>query len=159
MVQQIVLRDLVGDELARYLVHLEASYAQDMHEQGGVPLEEARARSRADTDELFPDGRPAEHHRLWRAVDGEGAPVGVLWLARREVGTAQEHAWIFDIEVDPDRRGQGWGRLLMQEAERIAREWEQTSLRLNVFGDNEVARNLYRSQGFREQQVVMSKAL
>jgi ribosomal protein S18 acetylase RimI-like enzyme len=30
-------------------------------------------------------------------------------------------------------------------------------LRLNVFGDNEVARSLYTSLGFREQQVTMSK--
>lgn len=159
MPNQLVLHELAGDELARYIVHLEESYAQDMHTLGGVPEQEARAHARTSTLQLFPDGVPAEGNVLWRAVDGDGEPVGILWLAHRERGTAQEHAWIYDIEVEPSRRGQGWGRLLMQRAEEIAREWGLTSLRLNVFGDNEVARNLYRSQGFREQNVIMSKAL
>jgi ribosomal protein S18 acetylase RimI-like enzyme len=140
-------------------VHLEQSYAQDMHDLGGVPLEEARDRARESMAELFPDGRPAEGNHLWRAVDADGEPVGVLWLAHRSPGTAQAHAWIYDVEVDEGRRGQGFGRALMQRAEEITREWGLTSLRLNVFGDNEVARNLYRTQGFREQAVIMTKSV
>lgn len=151
--------ELVGDDLTGYLVHLEQSYAQDMHELGGVPVNEARQRARQSTLELFPDGQPGEGNQLWRAVDGDGAPVGILWLARRAKGTPGEHAWIYDIEVDLGRRGQGHGRTMIRRAEEITREWGLTSLRLNVFGDNHVARTLYRSQGFREESVTMSKAL
>jgi ribosomal protein S18 acetylase RimI-like enzyme len=151
--------ELAGEDLAGYLVHVERSYAQDMHELGGVPVEEARERARQSTLELFPDGLPAEGNQLWRAVDGDGEPVGVLWLAHRAKGTPGEHAWIYDIEVEPGRRGQGHGRTMMHRAEEITREWGLTLLRLNVFGDNEVARNLYRSQGFHEEAVIMSKAL
>ncbi|GAB3588923.1 hypothetical protein GCM10027446_00020 [Angustibacter peucedani] len=151
--------ELAGDDLARYLVHLEQSYADDMHALGGVPLEEARERARQSMVELFPDGTPAPGNRLWRAVDGDGRAVGILWLAHRAAGTPGEHAWIYDVEVEADRRGEGFGRQLMQRAEEIAREWGLTSLRLNVFGDNEVARQLYRTQGFREEAVIMSKAL
>lgn len=156
---ELRLVELTGDDLATYVVHLEESYAQDMHENGGVPLALARDQARRSTAELFPEGRPAEGNQLWRAVDGEGEPVGVLWLARRGSGTAQEHAWIYDIEVEPARRGQGWGRRLMDRAEDIAREWGLKSLQLNVFGGNQVARNLYRTQGFHEQNVIMVKAL
>ena len=155
----IALRELEDDELAEYVVRLEREYAVEMHRQGGVPLEEALEQSRQSTQELFPGGRPAEGNRLWFALDDAGERVGVLWLAHRQAGTTSAHAWIYDIEVEPERRGQGWGRRLMQEAERITREWGLTSLRLNVFGDNEVARGLYRSQGFREQNVIMTKAL
>ncbi len=159
MPEELVLRDLVGADLAEYIEHLEESYAQQMHALGGVSVEEARQRSHETTLELFPGGEPAEGNQLWRAFDGAGEPVGVLWLAHREAGTPSEHAWIYDIEVDPARRGQGWGRLLMERAEDITCDWGLKSLRLNVFGDNEVARNLYRSRGFREQNVIMAKVL
>lgn len=121
MTHGLVLHELAGEELSTYVVQVEVAYARDMHELGGVALEEARQRAHESTLELFPDGRPAAGHQLWRAVDGDGEPVGVLWLARREQGTAHEHAWIYDIEVEPDRRGQGWGGLLMERAEEIAR--------------------------------------
>ncbi len=151
--------ELVGDDLAAYLVHLERAYAQDMHELGGVPIDEARERARESTLELFPDGQPAEGNQLWRALDADGQPVGLLWMAQRAKGTPGEHAWVYDIEVEPGRRGEGHGRTLIQRAEEIARQWGLKSLRLNVFGGNEVARRLYRTQGFREEAVIMSKAL
>src|SRR3954452_18743638 len=110
MTDDLTLVELVGDDLARYLVHLETSYAQDMSEQGGAPIEEARERARLSMLELFPDGVPAEGNQLWRAHDGAGDVVGVLWLARRQDSTGDPYAWIYDIEVEADRRGQGWGR-------------------------------------------------
>jgi ribosomal protein S18 acetylase RimI-like enzyme len=92
-------------------------------------------------------------------VDGGGRRVGFLWLAHRHPGPVREHAYVYDIEVEADRRGEGWGRRLLERAEAVAREWGVASLQLNVFGDNEVARSLYRSAGFREQQVTMTKRL
>ena len=159
MPDDLTLVELTDHDLGEFIVRLEESYARDMHEQGGTPLVEARQHARETTLELFPGGRPAEGNRLWRALDQHGEPVGLLWLAHREAGTAAEHAWVYDIEVEPARRGEGWGRRLMQRAEEITREWGLSSLRLNVFGDNQVARNLYRSLGFREQNVIMTKAL
>jgi ribosomal protein S18 acetylase RimI-like enzyme len=159
MTDDLILEELTGEDLAAYLVHLENSYAEDMSRLGGAPIEEARERSRRSMAELFPDGQPAEGNQLWRALDGDRAPVGILWLARRHDGVGDPYAWIYDIEVESGRRGQGWGRKLMVEAERISREWGLNRLRLNVFGENEVARNLYRSQGFKEQAVVMGKDL
>lgn len=159
MPTDLVLRDLTDEELAHYLVHLEQSYADDMHRLGGVPEAVARADARESTLQLFPDGRPVDGHHLWRAEDGDGRPVGLLWLAHRQPGTVREHAYVYDIEVDADRRGEGWGRRLIERAEAITREWGLASLQLNVFGDNEVARSLYRSAGFREQQITMTKRL
>ena len=156
---ELVLRDLTDEELAHYLVYLEQSYAADMHRLGGVPEAVAREDARQSTLHLFPDGRPREGHHLYRAVDDAGRPVGFLWLAHRQPGTVREDAYVYDIEIEADRRGEGWGRRLLERAESIAREWGVESLQLNVFGDNTVARQLYRSAGFREQQVVMTKRL
>jgi ribosomal protein S18 acetylase RimI-like enzyme len=158
MDDDLELVELSDAELATYAADLEASYADEMHRLGGYPLEEARERSRKSMAELFPSGRPAEGSAVWRAIDNAGEQVGVLWLAQRHE-SGSTFAWIYDVEVVQSRRGQGHGRRLMEHAERLAREWGASTLRLNVFGDNEVARNLYRRQGFREQNVIMSKEL
>ena len=73
MTDDLTLVDLAGDDLATYLVHLEKSYADDMHRLGGVPIDEAREKSRRSMAELFPDGQPAEGNQLWRAQDADGA--------------------------------------------------------------------------------------
>jgi GNAT superfamily N-acetyltransferase len=84
--------------------------------------------------------------------------VGLLWLhARPDV--AGTSVWIFDVEVDEDRRGHGWGRELMTYAEQWAREQGATEIGLNVFGGNTVARRLYTSLGYDERSVTMSRKL
>lgn len=159
MTQTVGLVELAASELTAFIADAQTSYAQDMHESGGIPIEQALAAARESTAELFPDGQPAPGNHVWRALDPDGQPVGILWLAHRKPDTPQAHAWIYNIEVLSERRGQGWGRALLEQAERITREWGLTSLQLHVFGANEVARNLYRSQGMREQSVVMTKSV
>jgi GNAT superfamily N-acetyltransferase len=151
------LTEIDGDDLTAYMGQLEQAYAQDMRDNGAVPAEVAEHRARLSTEELFPGGQLGPGSTVWRAEDEAGRPVGRLWLARRDEGKRGAYVWVYDIEVDPGRRGQGWGRRLIQEAERITREWGFSSLQLNVFGGNDVARGLYRSQGFVEQSVTMTK--
>lgn len=106
-----------------------------------------------------PDGQVPADQQVWVAEDPAGVRVGVLWLAHREAGSSHAHAWIYDIEVDEARRGEGWGRTLLARAETETRALGLSSLRLNVFGQNNVARRLYRTQGFTESRITMIKDL
>lgn len=146
-----------SDELPAYIARLEVEYAVELQDSTGISAEAAREESRQSTVDSFPDGRVAPDEQIWVAEDATRARVGVLWLAHREPGTPKEHAWIYDIEVDEDRRGEGWGRKLLALAEAETRALGLTSLRLNVFGKNRVARELYRTQGFSESRVTMVK--
>ncbi len=67
--------------------------------------------------------------------------------------------FIWDIEIDPRHRGQGHGRAALEALEPIARSLGYDEIELHTFGDNEVARNLYRSAGYREVNVSMVKRL
>jgi ribosomal protein S18 acetylase RimI-like enzyme len=151
------LRPMSTHELPAYIARLELEYATELHESTGISLEAAQEESRQSTLESFPDGQLGQHEQVWVAEDANGARVGVLWLAHREPGTPKEHAWIYDIEVDEARRGEGWGRKLLELAEAQTRALGLTSLRLNVFGQNSIARELYRTQGFTESRVTMVK--
>jgi ribosomal protein S18 acetylase RimI-like enzyme len=67
--------------------------------------------------------------------------------------------WIYDIRIDEAYRGRGYGRAAMLLVEAEARERGYGRIGLNVFGGNDVARNLYRSLGYEENAIVMSKAV
>jgi ribosomal protein S18 acetylase RimI-like enzyme len=66
---------------------------------------------------------------------------------------------LYEIELDEHVRGRGLGREAMVAFEERARELGARNITLNVFGGNEVARSLYRSLGYVEQSVHMSKRL
>ena len=61
--------------------------------------------------------------------------------------------------IDPDLRGRGLGRRAMELVEREVRARGLERVELNVFGGNAVARSLYRSLGYAERAVIMSKEL
>ena len=73
--------------------------------------------------------------------------VGLGWFELRQRASGVS-AWIYDIQVDGDRRGQGWGAALLEALHDAARELGATSMTLNVFGDNPTAIRLYETSGY-----------
>ncbi|HQE22804.1 MAG TPA: ribosomal protein S18-alanine N-acetyltransferase [Syntrophomonadaceae bacterium] len=61
-----------------------------------------------------------------------------------------EEAHITNIAVAPQWRGQGLGRVLMEEAERVARQKNALRILLEVRPSNHVALSLYTSLGYVE---------
>jgi ribosomal protein S18 acetylase RimI-like enzyme len=147
-----------ADELAEWLGGQVEAFAAELV-AAGEPADVAADRASRVYADSFPDGRPAERHRVdVGLLDGER--IGIVWTGphpRRPDDTSA--AWIFDIEVDAGHRGKGYGRELLAAAEAEVRRDGITELSLNVFGDNEVARGLYKSSGYREVAVIMTKSL
>ena len=87
-------------------------------------------------------------------------PLGFIYL---EVGTdyyhPAPHGHIADVIVAPAARGRGIGKLLMKKAEEWTKESGYSLLTLNVFNDNEKARNLYSSLGFKPDMTKYGKVL
>ena len=91
-------------------------------------------------------------------LEADGQQIGELWLAERE-GWRGRHLWVFEVHVKDAFRGRGYGREAMLLAEAEARRRGLGRVMLNTFGGNEVDRNLYRSLGYKENAVFMSKDL
>ena len=135
-----------------------ARYAGDNVRVGAWPADGAEARATLDFEHILPDGQATPGHEFRSILDDRGATVGALWFAPNPPG--QRHAiFIWDIEIDPSHRGQGHGRAALEALEPIARSLGYDEIELHTFGDNEVARNLYRSTGYREVNVSMVKRL
>lgn len=70
-----------------------------------------------------------------------------------------EYAYISDLVVLPAHRAMGLGRALLQRAEGYAEGQGARVLRIGVMAKNEAARRLYRSQGFEDRLIEMSKSM
>jgi ribosomal protein S18 acetylase RimI-like enzyme len=69
------------------------------------------------------------------------------------------YAYVDDLVVLPEFRGQGHGAALLSSAEAYAGEYGRATLRLRVKGESAAARDFYRRAGFREYEVELEKAL
>lgn len=118
----------------------------------------ADAARKADDDlaRLLPDGAATPGHRF-RVAEHDGRPVGTVWLGPSP--DAAEEAWLYDIRIDEDRRGQGYGRAVMAALEDLARDAGASRLALNVLGDNRAAIALYVAAGYRVTAQQMVKRL
>src|SRR6201989_1175102 len=134
------------DEFVSWLPLMRDRYAEEMIREADLDPERARSKAAEEIEHLFPGGRPSPQQVVF-VVESEGEPVGDLWVAERDDGF-QPGLFIYDIRIDESHRGKGLGRAAMQFAEEEARRLGRHRIALNVFGGNEVARNLYRSLGY-----------
>lgn len=139
-------------DFSAYRAVADEDYAQERFASGAEPtIEESRRVAAVQMAELLPFGPRTPGHRLWIVHDAEDVPAGMLWV---QLGDGA--AFIYDISMDEDRRGQGLGtQALRAAALETARAGLQT-LALNVFGSNEGARRLYTREGYRETEVLWS---
>jgi len=152
----IELVEKTTEEITAWIPPMLAGYI-DERTAAGEPRELAEAQGASQMEQLFPGGVPAEgQHPMNVVADGE--VVGTLWMGR-PFGGATDTWFVFYVEVDPARRGEGLGRATMQAAEAWSREHGATKIGLNVFGHNAVARALYDSLGYRVLATNMLKDL
>lgn len=152
----VTLRPMTEAEYEAYVPHATETYALDLARNNLVSEEEGWARSRRSFDTELPDGIHTADQRLFIAEDVERRLVGYLWIARKP---ETDTLFIYDIEVVAERRGEGFGRSLMELVEVEGRAMGLGRIELNVHADNEVARSLYESAGYREMRRQMVKLL
>jgi len=154
------LRPLRDDELDAYVEHGKVWYARDLAENGGAPPELAKKKSAEDWASMLPDRLDSPGQHLFAVEEvATGGRVGYAWLSERDMQFQGKVAFVVSIEIDERCRGRGFGKQAMHLLEDEARALGLTRVSLNVFGGNEVARGLYRSLGYAENAIAMSKVL
>lgn len=152
----LTLSAMDPERIQQWLVDTRAQYVAERI-AAGESRAEAEANAESSYRQTFPGGVPTPTQRIFDVL-ADGTTAGFLWLAPRN-DAEPEHWWVWDIEIDEKFRGQGLGRATMLLAEGHARSEGATSLGLNVFGGNAVARSLYTSLDYQETSVQMRKAL
>ncbi len=152
------LRAMTDDELPGFLEQVAQMYADEQSRLGFGSPAEALAEARAGNAELLPQGLHTPGQLILVAED-DGGPVGELWIQTAHPRGRPDTAWINDIEIRAERRGEGLGRALLAAAEQRVRELGIGGLGLNVHGANTVARRLYESSGYEVDTMQMRKPL
>ncbi|WP_405628907.1 GNAT family N-acetyltransferase [Streptomyces sp. NBC_01174] len=150
-------RPMTETEFAEWEATSAETYAQEWMERG-VPEEQARHKTETDHATTLPDGM-ATRGMYFHVLVHDGAVVGHVWVARREVPDGDDLGYVFDVEVYEEYRGRGYGRALMHLAEDITLDAGLGVLGLHVFASNTPALRLYESLGYEVTQYNLAKAL
>jgi ribosomal protein S18 acetylase RimI-like enzyme len=154
---QLQLRPMAAAEFEAYRARLVPDYAAEHVRAGHWSAEAAETLAARQIDDLLPEGPDTPGMFLLMAATSGGEPVGLVWVALDRPLPGQ--AWIYDIVVNPEQRGRGYGRALLRAAEQEATRHGSKAIGLNVFGTNTVARRLYETSGYQITAMNMRKEL
>jgi ribosomal protein S18 acetylase RimI-like enzyme len=160
MRQQLRLEPMSNDEFAALRAQLVEGYAQDIAASRSLDIEHARKTAEEQTDNLLPQGTSTPDMLLFAGkVADTDEPVGWIWLALPQALERPDTAWVYNVQIDVEHRGKGYGRALMLAAEEELVRQGVSRLGLNVFGYNKPAVRLYESLGFEITAQQMAKPL
>jgi ribosomal protein S18 acetylase RimI-like enzyme len=143
----VEVRPMTDERFAVFRGATQEAFAHDLAQSGRYGLEDAKAEALRQFERELPQGLATPGQALFTAVvDDE--EVGILWLGMRE-RDGRAHAFVLDVEVAERHRRRGFGRELMQAAEREATARGADSIGLHVFGFNAGAVALYEQLGYR----------
>lgn len=144
-------------EFETYLKSAIAEYAADKAGAGDWSEDEALERSQKSYLELLPQGVKTGNNYLFRIqLKESGEKIGMIWMKHE---LPRPHGFIFDIVLDEEQRGKGYGKLTMLALEKFAKEIGLKTLALHVFAYNTTAMRLYKGLGYELTSQNMTKKL
>jgi ribosomal protein S18 acetylase RimI-like enzyme len=156
---ELSVRSMTQPEFDEWQDALARRFADSKVAAGTWTAAEALDKARQANAALLPEGLATEDNLILKGIRPDGTPVGRLWITLKHPQGVAGCAFLYDIEVEPEFRGGGYGRALLAAAEDAVREHGGTALELNVFGDNPVAISLYATSGYAVVTQQMRKAV
>lgn len=159
MTASIELQAMSETDFQAWLPATTERYAEDKVRAGNWPGGGALERSRKELAALLPQGRQTPEHLFFNVVDStDKAIVGNLWV-KTATPVLGGTTVIYNIEVNEERRGRGYGTATLAALEQRMRAQGAVRLALHVFGFNQSAQRLYQRMGYEVTNVAMSKPL
>lgn len=155
----LTARPMTQEEFDSWQQELARAYAAEQVSAGNWPAEGALERALQGNAARLPQGLATPDMLLLQGVLPDGTSVGRVWASLRHPRGTPDCAFLYDLEVDVEHRGRGFGRALLEQAERAVRSHGVHSLELNVFGGNAVAIGLYASLDYTVVTQQMRKQL
>lgn len=123
-------------------------FAAEQVAAGNWEAEGAVDRAMEQNAAFLPEGLATPRMMMVHGVDAIGVVVGRAWVGLDHPRGTPDTAFIYDIEIVPDRRGEGLGRALLTALEHEVAQAGVPAVELNVFGRNRTAVALYESAGY-----------
>lgn len=152
MHSMITLETMSDEAFAIWSPRTWASYREEII-RAGMSEEGADENIAQNIAVTMPGGVLAAGQYVFDVRDG-ATTVGAVWLAERAT-----EWFIYDIEIDAEHQGKGFGREAMRRIEEFVRAHGGRTIGLSVFGFNRVAQRLYMSEGYETTRLSMQKKL
>jgi ribosomal protein S18 acetylase RimI-like enzyme len=152
------LRPLRDEELGEFIEAIRGEYVEGLVEHARMAPDFAHRKAERDLASVTQAASIPEGHSLYWIERG-GERIGRLWFEERPSPRVGRFAWLNEVEIDEPFRGRGYGRRALDLLEEEVRRRGIPEIVLNVWGGNDVARALYRSEGYFERAVEMAKEL
>ena len=152
------LRPMTEPEFAAWLAQAMPAYAADKVASGQWSQQDSIALSAKEHEELLPQGQATPDNHLYVVVDANAVAVGMLWFAVQTRFDARV-AYVYDVEVLPERRREGHAKRAFVALESEARRLGLSGIALHVFGHNQAARALYAGLGFEPTNISLFKTV
>jgi ribosomal protein S18 acetylase RimI-like enzyme len=159
-VKVISLRQMTEDEFKSFMDYSIPEYAREKMKAEGLSKEGATKLAKESFAELLPQGLLSKDQYLFSVVRAEekNRSIGSLWFAKKNNGT-RSYAYIYDIFLNPDVRGKGFGKEVMVLLESEVKKQGLSSIGLHVFGHNKTAIRLYEKSGYLVTNQIMMKEI
>ena len=132
-------------------------YAKDIARNFRRPLTEVRSEAKRQVKQLLKDGFATRGHHFLNIIEtNSGAKIGKIWF---NIDRRKKRAFLYNILIDREYRGKGYGRQTMRLLESELRRMRISQVGLHVFAHNQVAIKLYTSQGYYMASHNMQKEL
>ncbi len=134
-------------------------YTQDNIKSGTWQPDEALEKSREEFHRLLPEGLKTKDQYLFTILDNNSNnKIGVLWV-QVKINTSPRKAFICDFIIEPQFRGQGYGKQVLQALDEKLIQMNVESVSLHVFAHNTNAVGLYKTVGYLPTNLYMKKTL
>jgi len=147
---------ITESEYNEWIVTSNNNYILEMI-RGGKAKEEAEKNAYDDFHKLLPNGLQTEHHFIY-SIRVSDKLVGTLWFGIKGPESNRK-AYIYDIIIDEDQRGKGYGKKTLKFLEEEAKKLGLHHIGLHVFGHNKIARELYEKLGYEAKSLWLEKNL
>ena len=150
----VKLEPLQQEDFERFLEREIRAYAEDHVRNGNWPAEGALEWSKREFEHYLPEGIHSKDQYLYSITEKSGRKIGVLGVQVKD-----QKAFIYDFVIDETFRGKGYGKETLMALDEILNSMNVESIALQVFGDNIIAKELYKKMGYEITGIQMKKRL
>ena len=152
----VSLVPIPSDAFVRWRANTVREFAAGKVAAGSWAPDESVERAEATFSELLPDGPNTPDHHVWSIRGPDDTHIGVPCVGPH-IPSMPGALYTWEISIEPEWRGRGYGRATMEALHSWARAGGFERIGLHVFGWNEPARQLFRTAGNTETDVIMEK--
>ena len=157
------LKPMNQDQYNNYITYSKNNYAQEIIKSRGIGIEEAMQITNKEYDALLSEGLKSKNQYLYTIENDNNKNIGIIWFSSVS-NHGDNELFLYDIEINKEFRGKGYGRESMDLLESKVKEFNMHTISLHVFLHNKIACSLYNKIGYKEVKrgkagVIMKKTL